>query len=64
MLVEEAEQSGLEMNVSYTLANDYGLLAHIHDTAKYLSNTGHNYDAPSQPPYMDPDMQIPGKTQI
>ena len=30
----------------------------------YLSNTGHNYVAPTQPPNMDPDMLIPGKTQI
>ena len=64
LLVEEAEQIGLEMNVSYTWAKDYGLLAKIHGAAKYLLNTGHNYVAPTQPPDMDPDMLIPGKTQI
>ena len=64
LLVEEAEHLGLEMNVLYTWAKDYGLLAEIHGAAKYLSNTGHNYVTPSQPPDMDPDMLIPGKTQI
>ena len=62
--MEEAEQLGLEMNVSYTWAKDYELLAEIHGAAKYLSNRGHNFVAPSQPPHMDPVMLIPGKTQI
>ena len=31
---------------------------------KYLSNTGHNYGVPTQPPDIDPDMLLPGKTQI
>ena len=62
--VEEAEQIRLEMNVSYMWAKDYGLLSKIHGAAKYLLNTGHNYVAPTQPPDMDPDMLIPGKTQI
>ena len=47
LLVEEAEQIGLEINVSYTWAGDYGLLAKIHGAAKYLLNTGHNYVAPT-----------------
>ena len=62
--MEEAEHIGLEMNVSYTWAKDYGLLGEIHGAAKYLLNTGHNYVAPTQPPDMDPDMLILGKTQI
>ena len=47
-----------------TRAKDYELLAEIHGAAKYLSNTGHNYVTPSQPPYMNSDMLIPGKTQM
>ena len=47
LLAEEVEHIGLEMNVSYTLAKDYGLLAKIHGAAKYLLNTGHNYVAPT-----------------
>ena len=42
VLVEETEQIGLEMSVSYTWAKDYGLLTKIHGAAKYLLNTGHN----------------------
>ena len=63
LLVEEAEQIGLDMSVSYPWAKDFGLLAKISVTAKYLY-TGHNYVAPTQPPDMDPDMLIPSKTQI
>ena len=63
-LVEEVEQIGLDMNVSCTWAKDFGLLAKVQGAAKYLLNTGHNYVAPTQPPDMDPDMLIPGKTQI
>ena len=61
--MEEAEQIGLDMSVSYPWAKDFGLLAKISVTAKYLY-TGHNYVAPTQPPDMDPDMLIPSKTQI
>ena len=64
LFVEEAEHIRLEMSVSYTWVKDYGLLAEIHGAAKYLSNRGHNFVAPSQPPHMDPVMLIPGKTQI
>ena len=62
--MEEAEQIGLDMNVSYPWAKDFGLLAEISGAAKYLLNTGHNYVAPTKPPDMDPDMLVPGKTQI
>ena len=48
LLAEEAEQIRLEMNVSYTWAGDYGLLANIYGAAKYLSNTGYSYVTPSQ----------------
>ena len=64
LLVEEAIQIGLEMNVAYTWASKYVLLAKIIGAAKYLLNTGHIYVAPTQPPDMDPDMLIPGKTQL
>ena len=62
--MEEAEQIGLDMSVSYPWAKDFGLLAKISGAAKYLLDTGHNYVAPTQSPDMDPDMLIPGKTQI
>ena len=64
ILVEEAGQLGLEINVSYTWAGDYGLLPKIHGAAKYLSNTGHNYSIPTQPPDINPDVLLPDKTQI
>ena len=62
--MEEAEHIGVDMHVSYTWAKGFGLLAKIQGAAKYLLNTGHNYVASTQPPDMDPDMLVPGKTQI